>query len=527
MSEQSGALTKAFELNRRGRFAEVEQVCREILATEPHHFEARHLLGVSFLQRGQLIRAQEHLGLALKINPGSAVALSNRGVALNGLDRFAEALAFHDKAIAINPNFPEAFNNRGAALYSLRRFSESLESYDRAIALKPAYAEAFNNRGNALRRLKRFEEAIESFDRALALKPDYVEPTVHRRLVLADIKRRDQKPKPVSPLPKVFLVAENAPQPILAAEIVMSYCVTTPTQVNSILLMLDVAGFETDVISDLRRLGELRVTTDAPFLIFPHWHSGLHRNRRTTVTGLCEAFGLPFIGADSYLRAICGDKQLSKMLAREYGFRTPQALRVRGINDRRYWSGFPFPAIVKPNYLGGSIGIDNSNVAKAAADARQIVARLTEEKYADIVIEQYIRGREVTVCCFHDLDGEIRSCAGERYVLDDPDYFIGNVYDSSWKFDRKTLNTDVRPHEAPPRSVAKAIQDFMTAECPGSYCRFDFRVNDDGWHLMEITPDPLLHPSSEFFLTLTKNDFDVQDVMTAIVLQAWNQRARS
>ena len=116
-------------------------------------------------------------------------AFNNRGIALNDLKRFDDALASYDKAVALKPDYAEAFNNRGSALnelkrlrrgagelrqgdrsqaglcrslqqprqcaQELKRFDEALASYDKAIALKPDYAEAFNNRGNVLKELKR------------------------------------------------------------------------------------------------------------------------------------------------------------------------------------------------------------------------------------------------------------------------------------------------------------------------------------------------------------------------------------
>ena len=47
------------------------------------------------------------------------------------------------QAICVRPDYAQAFYNRGVALQGLRRFDEALASYDKALALKPDYAEAF------------------------------------------------------------------------------------------------------------------------------------------------------------------------------------------------------------------------------------------------------------------------------------------------------------------------------------------------------------------------------------------------
>jgi D-alanine-D-alanine ligase len=329
-----------------------------------------------------------------------------------------------------------------------------------------------------------------------------------------------------SAVPRVYLVAENIPHAVSSpGNIAASYCVTTGGQANEIVNLLEGAGFKASIISDLRRLAQLSTASEPPFLIFPHWHGSQHRNRRTTVTGLCEAFALPFIGADSYLRAVCGDKHLSKMLASQYGFQVPRVLRICNANDRHYASEFPFPAIVKPNYLGASVGIDNSNIAAGSSDAQPIVSRLLGNGFPDIVIEEYIAGREITVSCYHEIGGNIRVRAGERYVVKDPDYFVTNVYDTSWKYTGKFFETDIREYRPLPSSVTKAIEAFMAAECPKGYCRFDFRVNDAGWYLMEITPDPLMTPSSEFLLTLARNGIAPSEALKGIVTQAGMHKA--
>jgi protein O-GlcNAc transferase len=97
----------------------------------------------------------------------------NRGIALQALKRFEQAVPSYGRAIVLRPGYAGSFFNRGNALQALKRFDEALASYDRAITLKPDYAEAFNNRGVALKELKRIDQALENLDRAIALKPDH------------------------------------------------------------------------------------------------------------------------------------------------------------------------------------------------------------------------------------------------------------------------------------------------------------------------------------------------------------------
>jgi Tetratricopeptide repeat len=89
----------------------------------------------------------------------------------------------------VRPDYAEALTNRGVALEQLARFDEAVEEYDRALAVRPAYAEALYNRGAALVQVARLEEAVEAYDRALAIRPDYVPCQFNKALLLLLIGR--------------------------------------------------------------------------------------------------------------------------------------------------------------------------------------------------------------------------------------------------------------------------------------------------------------------------------------------------
>ena len=99
---------QALALHQAGRLAEAEKIYVQILAIDPDQFDARHLLGFIFHQRGDSALAVHYIDLALQKNPGNILALNNRGIALNALKRFDEALASYDRAIAVRPDFLEA-----------------------------------------------------------------------------------------------------------------------------------------------------------------------------------------------------------------------------------------------------------------------------------------------------------------------------------------------------------------------------------------------------------------------------------
>ncbi|HWY63385.1 MAG TPA: tetratricopeptide repeat protein [Rhizomicrobium sp.] len=173
MSEQAVALHQA------GKAGEAERLCLQALDTSPDDFDACQLLGVIYFQQGSPAKALEFFDRAAALKPGFAI-LSNRGAALQMLNRIEEALASYDQALAIQPDSAVLLYNRGRALQDMSRFEEALDSYDKALRLDPNFSGALNNRANALRSLNRHAEALASYDRALAIKPDYAEALYNR-----------------------------------------------------------------------------------------------------------------------------------------------------------------------------------------------------------------------------------------------------------------------------------------------------------------------------------------------------------
>jgi len=183
------AVEEAVGLYRQGRLAEAEKICTRVLRARPDWFDALHLLGVIKLQGGKAGAACAHFEQALKLDPASAPAMSNLGMALAALNRDQEALSILDKAVALMPGSLEAISNRGNVLMKLNRPVEALAAFDAAVALAPGFPGARANRGNALAALGRFEEALAQYDAVLAVLPTHAETYLNRGSALMGLSR--------------------------------------------------------------------------------------------------------------------------------------------------------------------------------------------------------------------------------------------------------------------------------------------------------------------------------------------------
>ena len=168
------ALTIAVQHHQAGRLAEAEAIYRQILAAQPNHVDALHLLGVLLHQRGQR-EGVAMIRQAVALQPNHVQALSNLGTILKDVGEIDEAIACCRRAIALQPNLAPAHNNLGAALNAAKRKEEATEAFRKALAIQPDYPDALDNLGGNLQAFGQITEAIELHRRAIALRPTFAQ----------------------------------------------------------------------------------------------------------------------------------------------------------------------------------------------------------------------------------------------------------------------------------------------------------------------------------------------------------------
>jgi predicted O-linked N-acetylglucosamine transferase (SPINDLY family) len=186
------AFDLALQHHRARRFPEAEQLYRQILVTEPKHFDAMHNLGALCFQTKRYDIAIDLIRRAIVLRPGSPEAHCNLGNSLRESGQLDAAIAAYHQAIALRPNYAEAYGNLGNALNLKGRFDEGASACRQSILLRPGYAEAHYTLGNALQALGRIEEAIASYRQAIALRPSLPEAYNNLGNALKKIERSDE-----------------------------------------------------------------------------------------------------------------------------------------------------------------------------------------------------------------------------------------------------------------------------------------------------------------------------------------------
>jgi len=173
------AMQRAMQHHQAGRLSEAEAVYRQVLADDPNHGDAWHLLGTLALQVEQYDLAEELIRRAIAIKGDWAEACYHLGLALQGKDQFDQAIAAHRRATALDPGLAAAHYNLGFSLQAAGYRDKAIAAYSQAIALNGDDPYARTNLAIALQGAGRLDEAIANLRHAVQVKPDFADGFSH------------------------------------------------------------------------------------------------------------------------------------------------------------------------------------------------------------------------------------------------------------------------------------------------------------------------------------------------------------
>jgi tetratricopeptide (TPR) repeat protein len=169
------ALAQAVQQHRLGNLQEAGRTYQAILAQNPNHPDALHLLGLVAHQMGQYQQAVQLITRAIALRPGVAAYYSNLAEVWRNLGQTERAIEYGRTALHLQPEYPQASNNLGLALLQSGNKSEAIEHFRTALRLEPNFAMGHNNLANALREQGDLDGAIDHFRKALQCEPRMAE----------------------------------------------------------------------------------------------------------------------------------------------------------------------------------------------------------------------------------------------------------------------------------------------------------------------------------------------------------------
>jgi D-alanine-D-alanine ligase len=191
-----------------------------------------------------------------------------------------------------------------------------------------------------------------------------------------------------------------------------------------------------------------------------------------TIQSLLELKGIKYTGSKVLSSAIAMDKIMSKILFEDNNVPSPQWFhfkkgeRTTEEINKSIEEKFGYPAVVKPNDQGSTVGLTICKTSNQLADAIH-----NAFEYSDrILVEEYIPGREVTVAVINDEAFPVLEIRPKH-----------GIYDYECKY-TSGMSEYIVPADVTD-DVAKSLQEIAVQACKSLRCevyaRVDFRLSPD------------------------------------------------
>lgn len=188
-----------------------------------------------------------------------------------------------------------------------------------------------------------------------------------------------------------------------------------------------------------------------------------------------ELLNLPYTGATPTIYN--PTKPLMKYVAHTVGVTSPAHVLVRADGDvEQATAALRFPLFVKPSEAGDSLGIDAQAMVADPAALRAQVSKLLPE-YPELLVEEYIDGREFTVLVVAEPDGSCSAFRPVEYLFPSDTHFKTYAHKTSEL--HPEANVGVMDDALTERLKRAACAVFTGFNAVG-YARMDFRMNAAG-----------------------------------------------
>ena len=231
-----------------------------------------------------------------------------------------------------------------------------------------------------------------------------------------------------------------------------------------------------------------------------------------------DAFGIPYTGCDTGAWRETLSKVATKARLAETGLPTPAwSEDGTGLDPHA-------PAIVKPIWEHGSLGLDEASVVPGAEAPQAIAernARWTTEHFA----ESFVEGREFNVAMLGGAHGveilPIAEIIFEDWQQDRPRIVD---YEAKWVADSTAYAATPRRFGLEETAPALAARLTLLAQASwilfglSSYARIDFRVDAEGRpYILEVNVNPCLSPDAGFAAAAGERGLAYEDMIGRIV----------
>jgi D-alanine-D-alanine ligase len=235
-----------------------------------------------------------------------------------------------------------------------------------------------------------------------------------------------------------------------------------------------------------------------------------------TLQTLCESLHLPYTGSDARASQIGMDKALSRRRFEAAELAVPRWKQVdcaRGVPETVPLDDWTYPLVVKPSSQGSSVGVTIVERPAHLPSALAEAARYDET----ILVEEYVRGREVTVGVLGEQPLPVIEICPSRLFFDYTAKYTQGM-------------TQYRVPAVLDPAVAQAVQAAAVVAHRAVGCRHlsrtDFILRSDGQPVvLEVNTIPGFTPTSLVPKAAACIGISYDDLCERLVTMAWQESA--
>lgn len=241
------------------------------------------------------------------------------------------------------------------------------------------------------------------------------------------------------------------------------------------------------------------------------------------IASVLDLLKIPYTGNDPLALNLCQDKNLCKKILSHHRIRVPKWITSDVIKPLKKIPKFKFPAFVKPSSEEGSEGISKDSFVTNEVTCLERVLYLHEKLKCNVMIEEFIPGREIYVGVIGLKRPEILPARELtfREMPDDVPRFAtfkakwDESYRKKWGIRNEFAENLTEQQQADIKDICRRAFDILTLS---GFARFDFRLTEAGQIvLLEVNPNPSLSPEDDFALSAQRAGYTYKEMIQKIV----------
>ncbi len=238
-----------------------------------------------------------------------------------------------------------------------------------------------------------------------------------------------------------------------------------------------------------------------------------------TIQGLLEIMRIGYTGSGVKASACAIDKITTKKIFLASGVNTPRFL-IPEENLQKFAQTIPrklgFPIVVKPRYEGSSIGV---NIIKAP-DKLLSTIKETMDKFGDVLLEEYIEGKDITVSIVGNRALPILELVPKNEFYD---------YEAKYTKGKTEFIIPARLDDNLTKIVKNlALKAYNAIEC-ADFGRVDMRLRENEPYVLEVNTIPGMTEISDLPAQAKADGIPYEDLVEKILqisMERWKSTTK-